>query len=93
VLRQCDPGIVVFALIALPNYFGIVSRLFGIRVVNASQKDVLDTATDLILHGIFPPDSKADNPKGRAAASVEVKVPIRQPFGHDAHLRFPKEKH
>jgi TetR/AcrR family transcriptional regulator len=49
---KCDPGIAVFALIGLPTYFAIVTRLFGIRVVKASQSDVLDTATNLFLNGI-----------------------------------------
>jgi hypothetical protein len=49
---KCDPGIAVFALIGLPTYFAIVTRLFGIRVVKASQSDVLDTATSLFLNGI-----------------------------------------
>jgi TetR/AcrR family transcriptional regulator len=49
---KCDPGIAVFALIGLPTYFAIVTRLFGIRIVKASQGDVLDTATRLFLNGI-----------------------------------------
>jgi len=49
---KCDPGIAVFALIGLPTYFAMVTRLFGIRVVKASQSDVLDTATNLFLNGI-----------------------------------------
>ena len=49
---KCDPGIAVFALIGLPTYFAIVTQLFGIRVVKASQNDVLDTATSLFLDGI-----------------------------------------
>ena len=27
--RKCDPGVAVFALVALPSYFGIVSRHFS----------------------------------------------------------------
>jgi len=50
---KCDPGIAVFALIGLPTYFAIVTRLFGIRIVKASQSDVLDTATSLFLNGII----------------------------------------
>jgi TetR/AcrR family transcriptional regulator len=55
--RKCDPGVAVFALVALPSYFGIVSRIFRIKVVKASQEDVLNTATDLILNGMCAPSS------------------------------------
>ena len=50
--RKCDPGVAVLALVALPSYFGIVSRIFRLKVVKASQDDVLNTATDLILNGM-----------------------------------------
>ena len=50
--RKCDPGVAVLALVALPSYFGIVSRIFRLKVVKASQNDVLNTATDLILNGM-----------------------------------------
>jgi len=54
--RKCDPGVAVFALVALPSYFGIVSQIFRIKVVKASHEDVLNTATDLILNGIAAPN-------------------------------------
>jgi TetR/AcrR family transcriptional regulator len=59
--RKCDPGIAVLAMVALPSYFGIVSRLFRIKVVKASHKDVLDMATGIILNGLFAPASKSKN--------------------------------
>jgi TetR/AcrR family transcriptional regulator len=65
---NCDPGIAVFALIGLPTYFAIVTRLFGIRVVKASQSDVLDTATSLFLNGIVV---------GKASKSTTKKANLR----------------
>ncbi|HET9217217.1 MAG TPA: TetR/AcrR family transcriptional regulator [Terriglobia bacterium] len=59
--RKCDPGVAVFALVALPNYFGIVSRIFGLKVVKASHVDVLNTATDLILNGMVAPNPQRKN--------------------------------
>jgi TetR/AcrR family transcriptional regulator len=56
--RKCDPGVAVFALVALPSYFGIVSRVFRLKIVKASQGDVLNMATDLILNGLLAPSRK-----------------------------------
>ena len=63
--RKCDPGVAVLALVALPSYFGIVSRIFRLKVVKASQADVLNTATDLILNGISAPSLHRKNRAGR----------------------------
>src|SRR5262245_10897162 len=59
--RKCDPGVAVFSLVALPSYLGIVSRIFRIKVVQASQEDILNTATDLILNGMSAPNSLRKN--------------------------------
>ena len=64
-LRKCDPGVAVFALLALPVYFSIVTRLFGIRVVKTSEKDLLNMATDLTLNGLLASGRK---PKNRAVS-------------------------
>jgi len=68
---KCDPGIAVFALIGLPTYFAIVTRLFGIRVVKASQSDVLDTATNLFLNGIAGKSNKPATQKPHSRLSRE----------------------
>ena len=67
--RKCDPGVAVFALLALPVYFGIVSRLFGIKVVKTSEEDLLDMATDLILNGLLASDRKLKNRARRSSRS------------------------
>ena len=64
--RKCDPGVAVLALVALPSYFGIVSRIFRLKVVKASQNDVLNTATDLILNGMSAANLQRN---GRASRS------------------------
>jgi len=64
--RKCDPGVAVFALVALPSYFGIVSRIFQLKVVKASQADLLNTATDLILNGMSAPNLQRKN-NGRSS--------------------------
>ena len=65
--RKCDPGVAVFALVALPSYFGIVSRVFQLKVVKASQADLLNTATDLILNGMSAPNLQRKNRTGRSS--------------------------
>src|SRR5678816_1386829 len=65
--RKCDPGVAVFALVALPSYFGIVSRIFQLKVVTASQSDLLNTATDLILNGMSAPNLQRKNRNGRSS--------------------------
>src|SRR4030095_4216480 len=68
--RKCDPGVAVFALVALPSYLGIVSRIFRTRILKASQKDVLNMATDLILNGLLAPDARRKKPTRRSSAAI-----------------------
>ena len=56
--RKGDPAIAVLALVALPSYWGIVSQLFRVKVVKASQKDMLDMVTGVILNGLLAPGHK-----------------------------------
>ena len=65
--RKCDPGVAVLALVALPSYFGIVSRIFRLKVVKASQNDVLNTATDLILNGMSAPNLQRNSRTRRSS--------------------------
>lgn len=65
--RKCDPGVAVFSLVALPSYLGIVSRIFRIKVVKASQEDILNTATDLILNGMSAPNPLRKNHTRRSS--------------------------
>jgi len=65
--RKCDPGVAVLALVALPSYFGIVSRIFRLKVVKASQTDVLNTATDLILNGMSAPNLQRNSRTRRSS--------------------------
>jgi TetR/AcrR family transcriptional regulator len=67
--RKCDPGVAVLALVALPSYFGIVSRIFRLKVVKASQNDVLNTATDLILNGMSAPNLQRNSRTRRSSSA------------------------
>jgi TetR/AcrR family transcriptional regulator len=71
--RKCDPGVAVFALVALPSYFGIVSQIFRIKVVKASHNDVLNIATDLILNGMSSPSLKRKNRTTRRSSPFSTK--------------------
>lgn len=50
--QNCDPGLVVFALISMPLYYGIVTRLFGIQLLKKSDQHVATTFVSLLLDGL-----------------------------------------
>ena len=54
-LRAGDPGLLVFAMVALPTYFSIVSRLFGLEFVKLSDRDAATTFARLMLDGLRQP--------------------------------------
>ena len=58
-LRAGDPTLLVFGMVALPLYFAIVSRLFGLELVKQSDREVAATFTRLMLEGLRPPEAAA----------------------------------
>jgi TetR/AcrR family transcriptional regulator len=64
-LRAGDPALLVFGMVALPLYFAIVSRLFGLDVVKASDREVAATFSRLMLDGLRPSPKPAARSRGR----------------------------
>jgi hypothetical protein len=54
-LRAGDPALLVFAMVALPTYFSIVSRLFGLEMVKLSDREAAATFARLMLDGLRQP--------------------------------------
>lgn len=52
--RPGNPALLVFGLVALPVYFAIVTRLFGIEHVAPSDRQTAEAFTELILDGLRP---------------------------------------
>jgi TetR/AcrR family transcriptional regulator len=64
-LRDGDPTLLVFGMVALPLYFAIVSRLFGLALTKKSDREVASTFARLMLDGLRPPDAAVR--EGRSA--------------------------
>jgi TetR/AcrR family transcriptional regulator len=58
-LRAGDPTLLVFGMVALPLYFAIVSRLFGLELVKQSDREVAATFARLMLDGLRAPAAAA----------------------------------
>jgi TetR/AcrR family transcriptional regulator len=56
-LRAGDPTLLVFAMVALPSYFAIVSKLFGLDVVKQPDREVAAAFARLVLDGMRPRES------------------------------------
>jgi len=55
--RGGDPALLVFAMVALPSYYAIVSRLFGLELVKQPEREVAATFARLMLDGLRQPGS------------------------------------
>ena len=53
--RSGDPALLVFGMVALPVYFAIVSRLFGLDVAKQSDREVAAEFARLVLDGVRQP--------------------------------------
>ena len=53
--RPGDPALLVFGLVALPVYFAIVSRLFGLDVAKQPDREVAAAFSRLVLDGVRQP--------------------------------------
>jgi TetR/AcrR family transcriptional regulator len=62
--RSGDPALLVFGMVALPVYFAIVSRLFGLDVAKQSDRDVAAAFARLVLDGVRqPPQGQGEAPQ------------------------------
>ena len=57
--RGGDPALLVFAMVALPSYFAIVSELFGLELVKQPDREVAATFARLMLDGLRQPGGPA----------------------------------
>jgi AcrR family transcriptional regulator len=62
-LRAGDPTLLVFGMVALPLYFAIVSRLFGLELVKQSDRAVAATFARLMLDGLRPKELSPARPR------------------------------
>jgi len=60
--RPGDPALLVFGLVALPVYFAIVSRLFGLDVAKQPDREVAAAFARLVLDGVRQPRQGQDEP-------------------------------
>jgi TetR/AcrR family transcriptional regulator len=52
VFRPGDPGLIVFALVALPVYFSMVHRLLGMQLAAAPDAAAAELFTQVVLDGV-----------------------------------------
>ena len=61
-LRAGDPALLVFGMVALPSFFAIVDRLFGLNLVKQPDRAVAATFAQLMLDGLRQPGRTAKTP-------------------------------
>jgi TetR/AcrR family transcriptional regulator len=76
-LRDGDPTLLVFGMVALPLYFAIVSRLFGLELVKQSDREVALTFARLMLDGLRPRGAAAHEAR-RANGTAKARTPRRK---------------
>jgi TetR/AcrR family transcriptional regulator len=47
-----DPGAVIFAVVGMPSYFGMVTKLFGVGVKTASDEVTAENFTRVLFEGL-----------------------------------------
>jgi TetR/AcrR family transcriptional regulator len=67
VLRAGDPALLVFALVSLPAYFGLVTHLLGGQFAGPSDREVIEAFTRVILDGVRAGSPSSPPPEERPA--------------------------
>jgi TetR/AcrR family transcriptional regulator len=75
--RSGDPALLVFGLVALPLYYAIVSRLFGLDVVKQPDGEVAATLAQLVLDGVRPRDDAPDAAPADETDEAQDRTPRR----------------
>jgi len=55
VIRQGDPGLIVFSMVAVPVYYAIGTGLFEIDPMRRSDREAVETFTRIIIDGLRSP--------------------------------------
>jgi TetR/AcrR family transcriptional regulator len=69
-LRKCDPGLLVLALMGLPSYFGMVTKLWGFNW-GVSDAEAAKSFTQFLLDGVRKPS------KGKPANFLNGVIAVR----------------
>jgi TetR/AcrR family transcriptional regulator len=67
--QECDPAVVVHAIVSMPNYYSVTKSLFGVDALKLSEHEMAASFTRLILDGLRAPGS-ASRKKERKNANV-----------------------
>jgi TetR/AcrR family transcriptional regulator len=51
-LKNLSPSLVIFALISLPAHFGLLTKVFGFDVVQATDEEAVNAFVEILLNGI-----------------------------------------
>jgi TetR/AcrR family transcriptional regulator len=57
--RKCDPGLLIFSLVAMPAHFGMLTKVFGFDLLPVSDEKAVDAFSKIMLDGIRVPKDKA----------------------------------
>ena len=59
VFRKGDPKLLAFSIMALPLHFAMVTQVFGVKRVKASNRSLADAFTRILLTGLYAQKSPA----------------------------------
>ncbi|MBM3779458.1 MAG: TetR/AcrR family transcriptional regulator [Acidimicrobiia bacterium] len=65
VFRRGDPGLMVFALVAMPVYYSIITRLVGVDPTGKADDEVARTFARLFLDGLRAPERQPPTTRQR----------------------------
>ena len=66
-LRQCDPGLIIVAIAGMAQHYAMMTEIFGLREITASDDDVVETFTCIVLDGVRIKSRKTATVKKKAA--------------------------
>jgi TetR/AcrR family transcriptional regulator len=78
VFLECDPNLVVHAIVSMPSYYGLAKGLFGMDPLKLTERKMAESFTRIILGGLRV---SKKNPRGRSTARF-----LKMPAEHSANL-------
>ncbi len=66
-LRQCEPGLVIVAIAGMAQHYAMMTEIFGLREITASDDEVVETFTRIVLDGVRIKIGKSGTAKKKVA--------------------------
>jgi TetR/AcrR family transcriptional regulator len=76
-LRKLDPDLLVFALIAMPSFTGLVTGVFGVPWLEVPVEEAARAFTQILMDGVRKPSGPPPNGKYKPKRNETPFIPVR----------------